>query len=85
VVASPHVSQIPCDEEMILNTKEILELFSACAVTWALSRATSKQPIADASISERETTSQVVDDHNDSSSSLLSQETNKRERRGLVS
>ena len=68
MVASPHASQMPCDEEMILNTREILELFSAYGVIRALSRATSKQPIADASISERETTSQVADDHSDSNS-----------------
>jgi len=45
------------------------------AVTRAMSRATSNQPIANASISERETTSQLVDDHSDSSSPLLSWET----------
>jgi len=33
VVASPHVSQTLCDDEMMLNTREIPELFSACAVT----------------------------------------------------
>ena len=42
VVASPHVSQAPCNEETTINTREMSELFTACAVTRAMSRAASK-------------------------------------------
>jgi len=60
VVASPQVSQMPCDDEMMLNTREIPKLFSTCAVTQAMSRATPNQPTADASMGESETASPVA-------------------------
>ena len=46
VVANPHFSQIPCNEETLINASE---LFSACAVTQAMSRAASKQSTPDVS------------------------------------
>ena len=46
VTANPHVSQMPCNEETLINAPE---LFSACAVTWAMSRAASKQSTPDIS------------------------------------
>ena len=55
VVVSPHVSQVPCNEETAMNTGETSELFSACAVTRAMSRAASKQPITSISADQGDT------------------------------